>query len=242
VNWDFSSFEMPIEGQKGILRAANWKMTVGNGILRGNALFDIRAETEKPLDLELQGDNLKIERMALADPQRVRVEGDLGLEGRLEWRLTPGRENAGLHRSGEIEVRLRDGVIHRFDVLSKIFTLINFGSLMRGRLPDIVSEGLPYARLGWTMEAMGTKWKVRNLKLLSDAARIDATGMYFSEQGRVDFKVDVSPLVGIDKLISGILSPIIPGEGKTLTTTFMVRGLFNSPDVRLEPLESLATH
>ncbi|MCA1959989.1 MAG: hypothetical protein LDL33_04255 [Desulfomonile sp.] len=241
-SWDFASFEMPIEGRGGLLRSTNWKAQIGNGTVRGSARFDIRPETRKPLELELQGDHLKIERTMLMDPDRVRVEGDLSFEGRLEWGLIPGRENAGIHRSGEIEVRLKDGVIRRFDALSKIFSVINLGSIMRGRLPDIITEGLPYSRLTWTMEAMGTKWKVKNLKLLSDAARIDAAGMYFSDQGRFDFKVEVSPLVGIDKLISGILSPIITGEGKTLTFTLLVGGNSASPEVRLVPLESLGAH
>jgi len=240
-SWDFSSFEMPIEGRGGLLRSANWKTQIGNGTVRGNARFDIRPETRKPLELELQGDHLKIERTMLVDPDRVRVEGDLDFEGRLEWSLIPGRENNGIHRSGEIEVRLKDGVIHRFDALSKVFSVINLGSIMRGRLPDIMTEGLPYSRLTWTMEALGTRWKVRNLKLLSDAARIDAAGMYFSDQGRFDFKVEVAPLVGIDKLISGILSPILTGEGKTLTFTLLVGGNSKAPEVRLVPLESLST-
>ena len=65
--------------------------------------------------------------------------------------------------------------------------------------------------------------------------------MYFSEQGRVDFKVDVSPLVGFDKIVSGLFGNLITRNGKILTTTFRIRGLSQSPDVRLEPLESLGS-
>ena len=88
------------------------------------------------------------------------------------------------------------------------------------------------------MEVFDTKWRVKDLKLLSDAATIDAEGMYFSDQNRVDFKVDVSPLVGFDKIISGLFGNLITKDGKILTTTFRVRGLSHSPDVRLEPLRS----
>ena len=138
-------------------------------------------------------------------------------------------------------MRVRDGTIHRFDILSKIFSLINLGSLVRGRLPDVIAQGLPFDRLTWNMEVFGNKWKVKKLVLLSDAAQIDATGMYFSEQGRVDFKVDVSPLVGFDKIVSGLFGNLITRNGKILTTTFRIRGLYRSPDVRLEPLESLGS-
>jgi hypothetical protein len=62
--------------------------------------------------------------------------------------------------------------------------------------------------------------------------------MYFSDQGRVDFLVDVSPLVGLDTIFSGLFGNLITRNGKILTTTFSVRGPYATPDVRLQPLES----
>jgi hypothetical protein len=53
--------------------------------------------------------------------------------------------------------------------------------------------------------------------------------------------VDVSPLVGFDKIVSGLFGNLITRNGKILTTTFRIRGLSQSPDVRLEPLESLGS-
>jgi hypothetical protein len=44
--------------------------------------------------------------------------------------------------------------------------------------------------------------------------------------------------VGLDTLMSGLFGNLITKDGKTLTTTFRVRGLYGSPDVRLEPFES----
>jgi hypothetical protein len=59
---------------------------------------------------------------------------------------------------------------------------------------------------------------------------MDASGMYFSGQDRMDFKVDVSPLVGIDTIVSGLFG----NDGKTLTATVRVRGSPESPEVRME--------
>jgi hypothetical protein len=63
--------------------------------------------------------------------------------------------------------------------------------------------------------------------------------MYFGGQERVDFRLDISPLVGIDAIVSGLFGNLITRDGKTLTTTFRIRGLYTSPDVRLEPFENL---
>lgn len=236
----FSDFQANVTGNNGILKAPQWKMKFAEGTLRGNAVFDIKANTKKPLELEFQGDNLKMQRVLVDDPEKVSLEGSLLLDGHLEWNTAAKRENNGIYKTGAMEARLRDGTIHRFEILSKIFSLINLGSIVSGRLPDIASQGLPFTRLTWDMEVFDAKWKVKNLKLESDAAHIEAAGMYFSDQERVDFTIDVSPLVGIDTIFSGLFGNLITKDGKTLTTTFRVRGLATSPDVRLEPLESVS--
>ena len=89
------------------------------------------------------------------------------------------------------------------------------------------------------MVVFDNKWQFRNLKLLSDAARIDGSGMYFSDQNRIDFKAQVSPLVGLDAIVSGIFGNLITKDGKILTTTFRIRGLYSSPDIRLEPFDNV---
>jgi hypothetical protein len=231
----FSNFQAQFEGANGLVRATKWQMGFAEGVVRGSALFDIRSSTQKPLTVDFQGDQLRLERLWLSEPDRVQVEGDVGAEGHMEWKLgNTNPENNGMYKTGTTEVRSHDGVIHRFDVLSKIFSLINLGSLVRGRLPDVISQGLSFQRLTWRMEVFDNKWKVKELMLRSDAALIEATGMYFSGQDRVDFKVDVSPLVGLDTLVSGLLGNLLTKDGKILTTTFRVRGLSGSPDVRLE--------
>jgi hypothetical protein len=88
--------------------------------------------------------------------------------------------------------------------------------------------------MSWRMDLFNDKWKINDFDLISDAARITASGMYIASEGRVDFLVKVSPLVGFDKIFSGIFGDLITKDGKILTTTFRVRGLAASPDVRLE--------
>lgn len=235
----FANFQATFEGAQGLIKVPHWQMGFADGILRGTALFDIRGNTRLPLSLELQGDNIKMERILTSDPDRMRIEGELVAEGRLEWKTNSKRENHGIYKTGKIEVRIQNGVIQRFETLSRIFSAINFGSLMRGRLPDIIAQGLPFQRLTWTMEVFDSKWKVTDLKLSSDAARIEGFGMYFGDQDKVDLKLDVSPLVGLDTLVSGLLGNLFTTNLKTLTFPLRVSGPTNSPDVRMESFENL---
>lgn len=235
----FSDFRGDFEGNYGLIKVPKWQMNFAEGIIRGTGLFDIRPNTTRPLKIEFQGDQLNFDRIFVSDPNRVRVDGNVIAQGYMEWRIRSGVENGGLYKTGNMEVRVTDGTIYRFEVLSKIFSLINLGSILRGRLPDVIGQGLPFQKINWTMDIFDNKWKIKNLKFYSDAARIDASGMYFSDQGRIDFKVDVAPLVGFDTILSGLFGNLITRDGKTLNTTFRVRGLTNSPDVRLEPFENL---
>jgi hypothetical protein len=234
----FSEFRANLESNRDIIKIPTWQMQFSEGVVRGNGLCDIGAATRAPLTLDFQADQMKMDRIMLYNPEKVNVEGTVTAEGHLEWRLGSGRVNNGINRTGKIEVRVQDGVIHRFDVLSKIFSLVNLGSLLRGRLPDIMGQGLPFQRLTWEMDVFDDKWKVKDLQLTSDAARIHSSGMYFSGQERVDFRVDVSPLVGLDAIFSGLFGNMITRDGKILTTTFRVRGLVDAPDVRLEAFDS----
>jgi hypothetical protein len=237
----FSDFRATCEGNGGILNVPKWQMNFANGTLRGTAGFDIRESTSKPFSLTFQADQIKMQRLTLSDWEGMRVEGNLLAEGHMDWKLSPKRENHGVYKSGSIEVRVHNGVVHKFEVLSKIFSLINLGSIVRGRLPDVFGQGLPFQKLTWNMEVFDNKWKIKGLKLESDAAYIESSGMYFSGQDRMDFKVQVSPLVGLDTIMSGLFGNLLTKDGKTLTTAFRVRGSPTLPDVRpelgLEPFE-----
>jgi len=234
----FSDLSARLEDNQGEIKSQGWQVKFAGGTVTGDGVIDIRESTSRPLMLDFEGKHLKMDRVLAGSELQVNVEGDVGLEGKLEWHLSANRENQGIHKTGQIQVDVKDGVIHRFDALTKIFSSINLGSLVRGRLPDIIGDGLPFRRMSWTTQVFDTKWKVKDLKLLSDAARVDASGMYFSQQERIDFKVDVAPLVGLDTIVSGIFGNLITRDGKTLTATFRVRGLPGSPDVRLEPFEN----
>ena len=234
----FEDFRAEFEGSSGLIKAPKWQMNFAEGVLKGNANLDIRPQTLIPLAIDCQGENLKFDRIFVSDPQRVRVDGDMNVQGHLDWKIKPGSDNNGIYKQGIVNASLKDGIIYRFEILSKIFSFINLGSLIRGRLPDIIGQGLPYQKITWKMNIFDNKWHFTDLKIFSDAARVNASGMYFSDQNRVDFKVKVSPLVGLDAIVSGLFGNLITKDGKILTTTFRVRGLYTSPDIRLEPFET----
>ena len=86
-----------------------------------------------------------MERILTSDPDRVRIEGEVAAEGHMEWKTATKRENQGIYKMGKIEVQVQHGILtQRFDIPSKISAALNFGSLVRGRFPDIFASGLPF--------------------------------------------------------------------------------------------------
>lgn len=234
----FENFRANLEGSGGLIRVNSWRSYFADGILRGSGLFDIRINTTRPLSVEFQGHGLRMEKTMRSDPGWLKVSGNVTIEGNLDWKLGPSLDKRGMYKTGKMAVRMKDGVINRFDILSKLFSLVNLGSLLRGKLPDVIGQGLPFHHLSWAMEVFDNKWKVSDMRLLSDAARVDASGMYFAGQERIDFRMDVSPLVGFDAIFSGLFGNLLTRDGKLLSTTFRIRGLYSSPDVRMEPFEN----
>jgi hypothetical protein len=235
----FSDFQARVEAAGGFIRVPSWQMSFADGLVTGNAVFDIREETTTPFGVSFQGEKLKFERIFSNGDEGMRIQGEFFAEGKFDWRASGKRENQGVNRVGSVEIRARHGIVRRFEILSKIFSLVNLGSLLRGRLPDLGADGFPFRTGSLSMEAFDAKWKIKDLKLASDAAGITASGMYFSDQERIDFKVDVAPLVGLDTLVSGLFGNLFTKDGKTLGAVFRVRGLYGTPDVRLEPFDPL---
>ena len=46
--------------------------------------------------------------------------------------------------TGTFQVRAEEGVLKKFSVLSKIFSLLNVSQLLKFQLPDMAKDGMPY--------------------------------------------------------------------------------------------------
>lgn len=234
----FDNLKIDFPFRNGIAQVDSWSAEFANGEVGGESEIDIRKDSTVPVKINFNGHSMSLAKLMLADPERVSVNGTVRASGNVEWRLTKDRSfNNGLYYTGKVSMRAKDGIIYKFEILSKIFSLLNLGSILSGRLPDVLANGLPYEAMGWRMSLFDDKWKIYDFNLFSDAARISASGMYITSEDRVDFLVHVSPLVGFDKIFSGLFGNLLTKDGKILTTTFRIRGLSGSPDVRLESTE-----
>lgn len=145
--------------------------------------------------------------------------------------------------SGRVEARSGKGVIHRFNLLSKIFSLLNLLQYLKLKTPDLAADGMPFVNVSAGFDLKDGVARTENLMVDSEAMRISAVGAYAVPGGDVDMRVGVMPFVAVDKVISSIpvAGHVLTGDKKSLIASYYeVKGPLDDPDVTAVPFESLA--
>jgi uncharacterized protein YhdP len=166
---------------------------------------------------------------------KTNVNADLKSEG---WTL---RELAG-PLEGEIVFYSRDGVIRRWNLLSKIFSLLNVYDLFRGRI-DLSQKGLPYKKMGASFTVKDGILRTGNFLIDSQSMLITGDGALDIGRNGVSGNIAVSPLVALDTAIGKIpiLRNILTDEGKGFFyAAYKVSGPLDDPDIHVSFVNSIA--
>lgn len=145
--------------------------------------------------------------------------------------------------NGGASFAVRQGVLHKFQALGKVFSLLNVSQLLTLRLPDMTTEGMPFDQLSATLA-------LRNGVLSSEDLFIDSNAMNLSLVGRIDLPRDeldlllgIKPLGTVDKIVTRIpiAGWLLAGEEKALITAhFQISGHSAAPVVTAIPISSLS--
>jgi len=161
--------------------------------------------------------------------EKMSVTGKFDLAGHMEGRLNGPPFSKDL--SGEWTFRARDGRIYRYELLSKIFALLNLTEILRGKLPDIGKEGFAYNK-------MRAKADMKDGRLVIKEGVIDGKSMEIGCEGEVDLvhdRLDLRVLVAPFKTIDFIVKHL-PGVNYILGGTLVsfpvrVSGPLGDPDI-----------
>ncbi len=169
------------------------------------------------------------------------MTGNLTLEGNLTAKgVTVEELKKSL--SGKIKAHASKGTLHQFPILSKIFSILNVSQLFKLRLPDMVSEGMPYNDVKGTLLFKGGAMSSTDMFVSSNAMNISMVGGYDYVNDNLDCTVGLQPLQTVDKVISKIpiVGWILTGKEKSLISTyFEVKGKSGSPNVSAIPVKAL---
>lgn len=181
------------------------------------------------IQFELQAQNQQLEHtlVCLWDNKGLMV-GNFDFNADLGGQITEGQFIKSL--AGEFTFKSEKGRIYRFGLLEKIFSVLNFTEIFRGKLPDLAQEGFGY-------NSIQIQGNLADGKIHIDKAVINGTSLEMVGSGSIDMQskginltVLVAPLKTINVIISHI--PIINGIlGTIVSVPVEVAGDLSNPVV-----------
>jgi uncharacterized protein YhdP len=131
-------------------------------------------------------------------------------------------------------------MIERFNILSKIFSILNVSQWFKGRLPDLKTKGLPYHNMMATIYIKDGIASTDDFLVDSDAIKITLMGKVDLGKNLIDARIGVHPLVTIDTILSNvpIAGYILTGKDKGFISFFyQVKGNRDDPKIEAVPFK-----
>lgn len=176
------------------------------------------------------------------EEERIEVTGRVHLE-RVELR----GEGADFQRvkeslSGTLRLEVENGMIKRWKILGRIFSILNVSQWFWGRLPDLKTKGLPYRQIAANIHVKDGVASTEDFVVQSDAIRITLVGKIDLVRNQIDATIGVHPLVTIDMILSHLplAGYILTGQDKAfLSYVYEVKGNLDDPKIEAVPIKGL---
>jgi uncharacterized protein YhdP len=144
--------------------------------------------------------------------------------------------------NGRVRLEIEEGVIERFNILSKIFSLLNVSQLLVGRLPDLKTKGLPFHQIRANIYVENGVASTDDFVVFSDAMKITLIGKVDLGKKQIDARIGIHPLVTLDTMLSKvpIAGYVLTGEEKAfLAYIYEVKGDLDDPKIEAIPIKGL---
>jgi hypothetical protein len=144
---------------------------------------------------------------------------------------------------GKLGVKVKDGRLNHFTLLSRILALIDLKSWLTANIPDPRIAGVPFKVITADFEGSDGVFRTDNLHLKGPVMNASAWDSMNVDSGTIDMQVGVVPFTTVDWLMAKI-----PLVGKNLSMSsrdivaayFHVSGPFSDPKVQPMPIVSMA--
>jgi hypothetical protein len=133
-------------------------------------------------------------------------------------------------------------MLRQFSWLSKVFSILNVSQLFSFKLPDMVSDGMPYNRIEGNLAIKDGVVSTDDLFIASNAMNMSIVGTNDFIHDKLDITLGIQPLQTVDKVVSKIpiVGWLLTGKNKAmLTTYFEIKGKSTNPNVSAIPITSL---
>lgn len=157
------------------------------------------------------------------------------------WGDTDGDFFATL--AGNMSVKVYDGNLHRFTLLSRLLGFIDLRSWITANVPDPRIAGVQFRTLTADFKGDQGVFYTDNLKLDGPVMDIVASGNVNLDQSTLDMKIGMIPFNTVNWLLSSV--PVVGenvagGTKSIIAAYFNVRGPISDPSVTPAPITSVA--
>lgn len=162
------------------------------------------------------------------------MDGSMDLQGRL-W----GDSRAV---NGDVVFTARQGRIHRYNLLSKIFSVLNPYKMIKTGTLDLLHTGFPYNEITATFSIRDSVITFNDFYLDSNSIQVSAIGQYLMRTHYLDAVLGIEPLQTFDKTITQIpiVGWVLTGEKGTLVVVSLrVRGPVDDISAKYLPVDTL---
>lgn len=237
----FSHLVAVINRTGGIFYLQQMSASIFGGTVAAKGRIDPGGEGSR-YDLSFEAQKINAEKLLQSLNITREVRGTLQLSGNVTAR---GKNLTDIKKTalGNIKLQLDDGSLKRFNVLSKLFSILNVSQLFRLQLPDMVSNGMPYDQIKGSFAISDGAVTTRDLFINSEAINMSVLGKADIVKETLAFTVGVQPLQTVDKIVNHIpvVGWILTGKDKDFVTVyFEASGPWSNPKVTPIPVKSMS--
>jgi hypothetical protein len=239
---EFQDVQATLDLQGDRIKVPQYLAIVAGGTLRGSAEFR-RSEDQWYLGVAFEEEDGRVEELlpALVGGKQE-ITGSASLRGAV-WSQGDATTGVWENMSGNLALRMRDGLIGRYTATAKILAMLNLAQLVEAQGPDLNSRGMPYQQITADFKIERGRARTENLVLKSPAMRMTAVGLVNLAMKTADMAVGVQPFQNLDWIISKIpvAGWLLGGKEQSVVVAyFQVSGPLSDPQVSPVPVKSVS--
>jgi uncharacterized protein YhdP len=163
------------------------------------------------------------------------ITGTMNMHGRL-W-------NTGDAVSGDINFKATNGIIDKYNLVSRIFSVLNPYKIIKSGQFDLTKVGFPYNHLSANFTIRDSYLTFDDFYLDSNSLQVSAVGKYMLRTNYMDVIMGIQPLETFDKTVGmiPIVGWVLTGDkGTLIVISLKVRGPVDDPSVKYLPAISIS--
>jgi hypothetical protein len=176
-----------------------------------------------------------------AGSEKVPITGTLTMKGDV---TAEGTTISDLKKTarGTATLLMEDGYLNKAPSVSKVFSILNVSQLLKFKLPDLSTDGMPYTSIRGTFFLKDGILTTKDLFVDSGAMDMSFVGKADIIRDELDINIGVKPLQTVDKVVSAIpiVGWILTDDKKSLIMVyFKAQGKWSNPTVEAIPVNSM---